>query len=420
MLNEIPTITKNGILYSDFNPLTLDEEKTIMKKLKLSFYDEVDAPKKQEYLNYYFEVFPDFYQKYIVASKEEKETMIKNEINKSLKYRSEFIYNNQRLIIYLAKKYMSTCQLEDLVQQGNIGMIVALKKFDLKKDIKFSTYGTLCIKEAIARYAMNNYQTIRVPISTQKKIVSIKKAKEELTEKLGRTPTIEELEKETNITKEMIKAIENYINYEENPVSIDTPIYIGSDETLKNYIRYDEQPFTTEVENKIMIEQLKRTLSEINIDETNTKILTMRYGLDGNEPKSFDEIGDILGITAHNARNKLFKTLIKLRNNPQIIKITNISANKTVKIFKRKPSTTNDKPNPQKNYETILRIKTIIALLNPIQKKIITMIYKDKLTYEEINYITGIKIKKIKLIEKEALKYIKNELKSGKQKTLKI
>ena len=309
--NDIITDTINRL---DYKPLTKNQETRWLKKLKLAFYYNVDKETQKKYIKYYCEVKPKFKEKYENADEKEKEKLLKEAIKNANEEKKKFIENNERLIITAIYRNNDDIPKEELMQEANIGLIKALEKFDIETDYKFSTYAVWWIKQSINRYIANNGKTIRVPSNTliqQKKLI---KAQAELEEQLQRKPTIEELAKYTNISKKMIKLMQENLVYQTNLVSLNEPFQTKSMEketTLENSIPDETSDFTEETENKIIIEELKEIIKKL--DKNSQFIINMRMGLIDGKVHTLDEIASHLGITREGVRLSEIRILKKIK-----------------------------------------------------------------------------------------------------------
>ena len=385
--NDIITDTINRL---DYKPLTKNQETRWLKKLKLAFYYNVDKETQKKYIKYYCEVKPKFKEKYENADEKEKEKLLKEAIKNANEEKKKFIENNERLIITAIYRNNDDIPKEELMQEANIGLIKALEKFDIETDYKFSTYAVWWIKQSINRYIANNGKTIRVPSNTliqQKKLI---KAQAELEEQLQRKPTIEELAKYTNISKKMIKLMQENLVYQTNLVSLNEPFQTKSMEketTLENSIPDETSDFTEETENKIIIEELKEIIKKL--DKNSQFIINMRMGLIDGKVHTLDEIASHLGITREGVRLSEIRILKKIKEKYE----SNINNN-------------NEITQEQKNRIILSQI----AILSKTYQQVITMKYKYKYNYKTISLLLNLNEKDIKKIEKQALIIIKNKL----------
>ncbi len=224
--------------------------------------------------------------------------------------RQTFIRANLRLVVSIAKRY-SRARLPflDLVQEGNLGLIRAVEKFEYRKGFKFSTYATWWIRQAITRAIADKSRTIRVPVHMMDTINQMQTAETNLTKKLGRKPTDEELAEESGLTVNKIREARKVAP---EPVSIFEPV--GEDNTTLGDFIEDEDataPFD-QIASKLNIEQLRGVLDRLN--ERERTIIEMRYGLGEREPATLDEVGRHFNVTRERIRQIEAKALAKMRH----------------------------------------------------------------------------------------------------------
>ena len=224
--------------------------------------------------------------------------------------RQTFIRSNLRLVVSIAKRY-SRARLPflDLVQEGNLGLIRAVEKFEYRKGFKFSTYATWWIRQAITRAIADKSRTIRVPVHMMDTINQMQTAETNLTKRLGRKPTDEELAEESGLTVEKIIVARKVAP---EPVSIFEPV--GEDNTtLGDFIEDTEAvaPFEL-IASKLNLEQLGHVLERLN--ERERTIIEMRYGLGEREPATLDEVGRHFNVTRERIRQIEAKALAKMRH----------------------------------------------------------------------------------------------------------
>ncbi|MGC8924640.1 MAG: sigma-70 family RNA polymerase sigma factor [Calditerrivibrio sp.] len=246
-----------------------------------------------------------------VLSKEEECELARRIEEGDVKAKETMIYCNLRLVVSIAKKYANKgVPLEDLVSEGNIGLIRAVEKFDYRKGFKFSTYATWWIRQAIERAIIANTKIVRVPVHVLEYIKKILKAKSELQESLGRNPTYTELSTYTGITLSNIyKAVEAM----RHDVSIDAPISEDEQENMHNLIpdNIHTDPFDHAFELNIQ-KLVSKWMGHLN--ETEKVIITLRYGLDGKRSRTLDEVGKELNLTRERIRQIEKRVLNKLRS----------------------------------------------------------------------------------------------------------
>ncbi|REK10998.1 MAG: RNA polymerase subunit sigma-70 [Actinobacteria bacterium] len=224
--------------------------------------------------------------------------------------RQTFIRANLRLVVSIAKRYgHARLPFLDLVQEGNLGLIRAVEKFEYRKGFKFSTYATWWIRQAITRAIADKSRTIRVPVHMMDTITQMQTAEANLTKRLGRKPTDEELAEESGLT---IKKLQEARKVAPEPISIFEPI--GEDNaTLGDFIPDEEAatPFEL-IASKLNIEDLRQILERL--DERERTIIEMRYGLNGTVPATLDEVGRHFDVTRERIRQIEAKALAKMRH----------------------------------------------------------------------------------------------------------
>ncbi|MAT44560.1 MAG: RNA polymerase subunit sigma [Anaerolineaceae bacterium] len=225
--------------------------------------------------------------------------------------REHLITANSRLVISVAKKYMGRgVPFLDLIQEGNIGLIRATKKFDYRRGHKFSTYATWWIRQAVTRAIADQGRTIRVPVHMGDQINKLLRIQHQLTQKLGREPSVEELAETLDVTP---KKVENMIQVARRPLSLETPTDDEEDSVLGDFIEDDEAPPPDDTATyNLLKEHLEEVLSDLPPREV--RILQLRYGLLDGQAYTLEEVGRKMGVTRERVRQIEAQALSRLRH----------------------------------------------------------------------------------------------------------
>lgn len=251
------------------------------------------------------------------ASEEEKAEIkeeiktLQRDVDKGADAKKRLAEANLRLVVSIAKRYVGRGMLFlDLIQEGNLGLIKAVEKFDYKKGYKFSTYATWWIRQAITRAIADQARTIRIPVHMVETINKLIRVSRQLLQELGREPSPEEIAKEMNMPVERVREI---LKISQEPVSLETPIGEEEDSHLGDFIKDDNVPVPADAAAFTLLkEQLEEVLGTLT--EREQKVLTLRFGLEDGRAKTLEEVGKEFNVTRERIRQIEAKALRKLRH----------------------------------------------------------------------------------------------------------
>ena len=291
--------------------------KEIGKVPLLSAEEEIELAKVMEAGNVAQEKILILKKRMDDASEEEKQELkdeiklLQKEVDAGGDAKKRLAEANLRLVVSIAKRYVGRGMLFlDLIQEGNLGLIKAVEKFDYRKGYKFSTYATWWIRQAITRAIADQARTIRIPVHMVETINKLIRVSRQLLQELGREPSPEEIAEEMNMPVERVREI---LKISQEPVSLETPIGEEEDSHLGDFIKDDNVPVPADAAAFTLLkEQLEEVLGTLT--EREQKVLTLRFGLEDGRARTLEEVGKEFNVTRERIRQIEAKALRKLRH----------------------------------------------------------------------------------------------------------
>ena len=292
--------------------------KEIGKVPLLSADEEIELAQKMEAGSVAVEEIPLLKERLAETGEEQEKEEIQAEIkalqldvDRGSDAKKRLAEANLRLVVSIAKRYMGRGMLFlDLIQEGNLGLIKAVEKFDYRKGYKFSTYATWWIRQAITRAIADQARTIRIPVHMVETINKLIRVSRQLLQELGREPTPEEIAEEMKMPVERVREI---LKISQEPVSLETPIGEEEDSHLGDFIKDDNVPVPADAAAFTLLkEQLEEVLGTLT--EREQKVLTLRFGLEDGRARTLEEVGKEFNVTRERIRQIEAKALRKLRH----------------------------------------------------------------------------------------------------------
>ena len=285
--------------------------KEIGKVPLLSADEEIELAQKMEAGSVAVEKIPLLKERLVETGDEQEKEALQLDVDRGSDAKKRLAEANLRLVVSIAKRYVGRGMLFlDLIQEGNLGLIKAVEKFDYRKGYKFSTYATWWIRQAITRAIADQARTIRIPVHMVETINKLIRVSRQLLQELGREPTPEEIAEEMKMPVERVREI---LKISQEPVSLETPIGEEEDSHLGDFIKDDNVPVPADAATFTLLkEQLEEVLGTLT--EREQKVLTLRFGLEDGRARTLEEVGKEFNVTRERIRQIEAKALRKLRH----------------------------------------------------------------------------------------------------------